>query len=101
MVILFGYPIFVLTLRDENMRGKLLRVPTETYDKLKVISSKHNTSMSELLQRAVIDMSLEELKQETVPSDAELLTLMATIFERRGNTIIESQGLRDLLDKDS
>jgi len=74
------------------MSTKLLRVPSETYDALKVMSTKQKTTMSDLLQRAVIDMSIQEMQApdpikayDGPPSDAELLTLMATILEARTN----------------
>lgn len=74
------------------MRGKLLRVPSETYDTLKIMSTKQKTTMSDLLQRAVIDMSMQEIQAsdpfkayDGPPSDSELLTLMATILEARSN----------------
>lgn len=76
------------------MRGKNFRVPIETYDKLKVLSAKHKTTMTDVLQRAVFELSIKELEHEargsfvdTVPSDAELLTYLATILERRGRTL--------------
>lgn len=74
------------------MSTKLLRVPSETYDALKVMSTKQKTTMSDLLQRAVIDMSIQEIQApdpfgtyDGPPSDSELLTLMATILEARSS----------------
>jgi len=75
-------------MRIETMRGKLIRVPSDTYDTLKTMSSKHKTTMSEYLQRAVSLQIVQEIKDPMLdvyepPSDAELLTMLTTLLESK------------------
>lgn len=66
------------------MATKLIRVPAKTYDGLKAVSMQRQTTMSSLLQQAVIDMASEDLANVKPPSDSDLVTLLATILESRG-----------------
>jgi len=71
-------------MRIETMRGKLIRVPSDTYDTLKTMSSKHKTTMSEYLQRAVSSQMIQEIQDVyEPPSDAELLTMLTTLLESK------------------
>jgi predicted DNA-binding protein len=71
------------------MRGKLIRVPSETYDALKSMSNKHKTTMSDLLQRAVSSQLIQEIKDPMSldayepPSDSELLSMMMALLESK------------------
>lgn len=66
------------------MATKLIRVPEKTYNGLKAVSMQRQTTMSSLLQQAVIDMASEDLINVKPPSDAVLVTLLATVLESHG-----------------
>jgi len=73
------------------MSTKLIRVPSETYDTLKTMSTKHKTTMSEYLQRAVSSQLMQEIQDPMPldayepPSDSELLSMLTALLESKRN----------------
>ncbi len=67
------------------MSTKLIRVPSETYDALKVMSTKHNTTMANLLQFAVSGYLRSFLSNYTNYkfSDSETLDLIECLLQRK------------------
>lgn len=67
------------------MSTKLIRVPSETYDALKVMSTKHNTTMANLLQFAVSGYLRSFLSNYTnyKYSHSETLDLIECLLQRK------------------